>query len=91
MSSSEACRGPSSPFRAAPKVAEDFWATFAQQEAKLFCIFYLPLGSALLGGQLSTLAALPLRIRRERLEQQVLHQYGDSLEAQPVERAVLSV
>lgn len=47
---------------------------------KLFACAFLLIGCVLMAKALADIAALPLEIRRERLEQQVLEQYGEDLD-----------
>ena len=48
--------------------------------ARLFCAAFLLVGTAVLGAELTFLAQLPIRLRRERLERRVLNQYGDRID-----------
>lgn len=52
----------------------------ATVDGRLFAIFYIPLGVAIVGGLLGSVAAIPLQIRSDRIEAEILASFGDDLD-----------
>ena len=46
---------------------------------KIFCVFYLLIGTLVVASALGDIANVPLEVRRRKMEAAVLAQYGDSL------------
>lgn len=50
------------------------------QQGRLFTVFYCVIGSVVVGNVMQSIAQIPLTLRRRRIEQQILQQFGETLE-----------
>lgn len=50
------------------------------QAGRLFTVFYCVIGSVVVGNVMQSVAQIPLLLRRRRIEQHVLQQFGETLE-----------